>query len=145
MDNDERIKQWREKRGEDGVAEQAYSPSETVRPTPRMDRPSAAAPSSDGLDQARNDILDRRRARWQLFMQRVGLFLGLPLLIVFLYVELVATPLYQGEAVFTVQTSGDSAASPHGRLQRDQGHGRDFPLHFDHRAERVLRQPGLPQ
>ena len=112
MDNDERIRKWREKRDEQALDEPVFATPGSPRIAPRGERPLDPAPPSDGLDEARNQILVRRRNRWRLFMRRIGLFLALPLLIVFLYVELIATPLYQGEAVFTVQTSGDSAASP---------------------------------
>jgi capsular polysaccharide transport system permease protein len=92
----------------------ALEPGETVRLAPRGERPPGLdpLPQPDGIEDARTDILLRRRRRWRQFLGRFGLFVALPLLIVLLYVELIATPLYQGEAVFTVQTSGQAAASP---------------------------------
>jgi len=141
MDNDERIKKWRESRGGAAVAEPAFAaPPETARLAPRAERFSEASSSSDGLEQTRIDILERRRGRWRMFLRRVGLFLGLPLLIVLLYVELVATPLYQGEAIFTVQTSGDSAASANAGLFAIGGGGSTIADAFKAR-EFILSRP----
>lgn len=114
MENEERIRKWREKRGEGAVAETALGATEPPRFAPRSERQarSDADGQSTGLEQVQRDILQRRRRRWHTFLKRIGLFVALPLFIVFLYIELVATPLYEGEAVFTVQTSGESAASP---------------------------------
>jgi len=140
MDNDERIRKWREKRGEQALDEPVFPTPGSPRIAPRSERPLDPASSSDGLDEARNQILVRRRERWRLFMRRIGLFLALPLLIVFLYIELVATPLYQGEAVFTVQTSGDSAASPNAGLFALGGGGSTIADAFKAR-EFILSRP----
>lgn len=117
MTNEERIRKWQEKRAGEAQPEPAFGPG-APRFAPRSER--VAGPDTggfaDGLDDARSDILDRRRQRWRLFLRRFGLFVALPLLIVLLYVELIATPLYQGEAVFTVQTSGEAAPSPNAGL-----------------------------
>jgi len=140
MDNDERIRKWREKRGEQALDEPVFPTPGSPRIAPRSERPLDPASSSDGLDEARNQVLVRRRERWRLFMRRIGLFLALPLLIVFLYIELVATPLYQGEAVFTVQTSGDSAASPNAGLFALGGGGSTIADAFKAR-EFILSRP----
>ena len=84
MTNEERIRKWREKRSGEIDTDAGFAPAEKSRFAPRSERPMDPASSSDGLDDARNQILVRRRNRWQLFMRRVGLFLALPLLIVFL-------------------------------------------------------------
>lgn len=119
MTNEERIQKWLE-RSETAMPEEL----ETALPRParsapeRAERfdPDAFSPASNvgeaSLEQARLDILTRRRERWHRLLGRLALFGALPLLIVFLYVKLAATPLYQGEAVFTVQTSTESAPSP---------------------------------
>jgi len=140
MTNEERIRKWREKRSGEIDTDAGFAPAEKSRFAPRSERPMDPASSSDGLDDARNQILVRRRNRWQLFMRRIGLFLALPLLIVFLYIELVATPLYQGEAVFTVQTSGDSAASPNAGLFALGGGGSTIADAFKAR-EFILSRP----
>lgn len=129
MDNEERIKKWREQRlggGAAGVADLDLAEAAAGKKRARAERidpedfrgggtalpPTADLPDDVAIEEARLAIMQRRNARWRKLVARVGLFLVLPLLIILLYVELIATPLYQGEAVFTVQTSSDSAASP---------------------------------
>ena len=64
------------------------------------------------LEEARRAILERRSHKWRASLKRLALFVAGPILAILLYVSLFATPLYEGEAVFTVQTSANSAASP---------------------------------
>lgn len=54
------------------------------------------------------DRLDRRRN----LVTRLFLFLGIPVVAVFAYASFIAQPLYDGEAVFTVQTSQSAAPAP---------------------------------
>src|SRR5690242_12184180 len=101
MTNEERIRKWREKRGEGLGPDEVLGATEAPqRVAPRAENQARPDPfgQSPSLDQARRNILDRRRQRWYVFLKRFGLFVALPLFIVFLYVELIATPLYQGEA-----------------------------------------------
>jgi capsular polysaccharide transport system permease protein len=142
MNNDERIRKWRESRGDEFDPAAEFAPAEKARfAAPRAERPAPSSSyPSDGVEDARNQILMRRRARWHLFLRRIGLFLALPALIVLLYVELIATPLYQGEAVFTVQTSGDSAASPSAGLFAIGGGGSTIADAFKAR-EFILSRP----
>src|SRR4029079_2797636 len=141
MTNEERIRKWQEKRAGEAQPEPAFGPG-APRFAPRSER--VAGPDTggfaDGLDDARSDILDRRRQRWRLFLRRFGLFVALPLLIVLLYVELIATPLYQGEAVFTVQTSGEAAPSPNAGLLRFGSAGSTIADAFKAR-EYILSRP----
>lgn len=120
MDNEERIRKWREGRAAGGVKrpfaedqprKSAGAPD--IQSAPRSDE-RARQPLPDDLDveEARIAIVERRRANWRRIMRRVAIFVALPLLTVLLYIALIATPLYQGEAVFTVQTSSDAAPSP---------------------------------
>jgi capsular polysaccharide transport system permease protein len=63
------------------------------------------------VEDARLAILERRRAEWRKIARRVALFVLVPAVAVFSYVWWVATPLYEGEAIFTVQTSTDNGSS----------------------------------
>jgi capsular polysaccharide transport system permease protein len=117
MGNEDRIKKWREQR-QSGGATPAWSAagpsarSDDERSDVRAelsDLPIPSLPDDSTLEQVRLEILDRRRMRWRLFVRRALIFFGLPLLVILAYTELIATPLYQGEAVFTVQTSSDAA------------------------------------
>jgi capsular polysaccharide transport system permease protein len=126
MGNEERIKRWlaeRQARSATG-AEKPPPLTDDPDPAPRSERaelqgdaperPAAAPSASDEarLEEARLAILERRRERWRMLVRRAMLFVAVPLLSVLLYIGLIATPLYQGEAVFTVQTSADAAPSP---------------------------------
>src|SRR3954451_25010656 len=118
MTNEERIQKWLQRSETDAPEELEHAPARAKRAPERAERldPEALSPARQlgggSLEQARLDILARRQKRWQRLLGRLGGFVALPLLIVFLYVKLAATPLYQGEAVFTVQTSTQSAPSP---------------------------------
>lgn len=116
MDNEERIRRWRERR-QPGAAARAQSDP----PLAALDwQAEEEAPSGDSgavrsdvdVETMRAAILERRRVRLHRLLTRLALFVGVPLLAVFLYVALIATPLYRGEAVFTVQTASESAPSP---------------------------------
>jgi capsular polysaccharide transport system permease protein len=119
MTNEERIQKWME-RSETAFPEELDAPAARAKwgPAERAERvdpdsfPPLTALGDSALDEARLDILTRRQQRWRKLIGRAALFGGLPLLIVLLYVKLIATPLYQGEAAFTVQTSSESAPSP---------------------------------
>ena len=122
MGNEERIRRWRAERqersapgGTGGVI--VDEPPLTGRGESadiRTDRaPGAQAlPDELALEEARLAILERRRARWQRLVRRAMLLVAIPLLAILLYMGTVATKLYQGEAVFTVQTSSESAPAP---------------------------------
>lgn len=123
MENEERIRRWRAAReareasAEPTAAASARGPAPERRPAdPSADAGAnstgAGLPDEAALEEARYAIIERRNARWQSIVRRAMLFGALPLLAILLYVGLLATPLYQGQAVFTVQTSASSAPSP---------------------------------
>lgn len=128
MDNDERIRRWREAReartaSQDGKAERLSDdplPSESTQRS-RAERPSESdgrttgqppLPDESSLEEARAAILERRRARWRTIIQRAMTLIAIPALAILFYMGVIATPLYQGEAVFTVETSARSAPAP---------------------------------
>lgn len=104
MDNDERIKQWREER--------ERSQSSGFRARGAMDASSDARDTTRSEDVLQQEILNRRRDRVRGVIRNLALYLIVPLVAVYLYVSLVATPLFRSEAVFTVQTVSQSAPSP---------------------------------
>lgn len=129
MDNEERIRRWRQEREsrvtgrrvltDDPVEERTAAPlppraeKRSVPPEPPKHAEAAQRlPDELGVEDARLAILQRRQIHWRRILRRAFLFVVLPLLAVLLYVGLVATKLYQGEAVFTVQTSSQSAPAP---------------------------------
>ncbi len=129
MDNEERIRRWQQQRGARPVSRPALTddPLDLERPmrgeaaevrpsaapaAPAARDPAVVLPDEHALEDARLAILERRQERWRRTAGRLVLFLALPLLAVLLYVTLVATKLYEGEAAFTVQTSNSSAVSP---------------------------------
>lgn len=127
MNNEERIRKWRQERGSRGArtALLGDDPIEDVVAKERLERPGpggASAPGTTALppgasvEDARLAILKRRQIRWRRIRRRVGLFVLVPALAILFYLWAIATPLYQGEAVFTVQTSSDSAPSPNAGL-----------------------------
>lgn len=110
--NEQRIRDWQERR-KAGVADLDAATTAEHWPTPN----SGAMPISDSrLEEARRAILERRSLRWRASMKRAMLFLAAPVAAILLYVGVFATPLYKGEAVFTVQTSSGSAAAPNAGL-----------------------------
>ena len=107
--NEERIRNWQERRKADPVALDV--PPNAPQPHwPLQGRGSLSGESR--LEEARRAILERRSQRWRASVRRLAMFIAAPLAAILLYVSLVATPLYEGVAVFTVQTSANSAASP---------------------------------
>jgi capsular polysaccharide transport system permease protein len=148
MDNDERIRKWREERGSKGAAAGASAQDPLVdldrKPERRSagngDEASARLPDEGTLDEARIAILERRQLRWRTVARRLLLFLAIPLLLVLLYIGLIATPLYQGEAVFTVQTSSTSAPSPTAGIFTVGGGGSTISDAFKAR-EYILSRP----
>ena len=120
MSNEERIRRWREQRLPDLSARLSDDVAEDAAPA-ALDRPDAkprgkagtavARPHEITLEEARAAIRYRRREQWRKILRRTGLYVGIPLLAVLAYIALIATPLYQGEAVFTVQTSADTGSA----------------------------------
>lgn len=129
MDNEERIRRWQQQqrggrpasgqvvaddalaRGRPQRGEVADAPP-AASPAPQSREPATVLPDEYALEEARLAIQRRRQERWRRTAGRLVLFLAVPLLAVLLYVTLVATKLYEGEAAFTVQTSNNSAVSP---------------------------------
>lgn len=122
MDNEERIRKWRQGRARDrdlavdllddpaddltsARGERRQVTGEAIGSTPRL-------PSDVEVEDARLAIVRRRRLRWRQILRRTALFVLLPLLAVLFYAMFIATKLYQGEAIFTVQTSAQAAPSP---------------------------------
>lgn len=125
MDNDERIKRWRQTRsaGRPAMESPMSDPLVDTPFRPRSDqradvgeRPPVALPDDAALEDARQAILERRRMRWRRLVRRIGIFLAAPALAVLLYMGLAATKLYQAEAVFTVETGKDSAPAANAGL-----------------------------
>ena len=150
MENEERIRKWREKReaGTQAPAEPrpARDPhldadlGELDWPRDEAVRADVYARSDADIEAMRDTILERRRARLRTLATRVLLFFGIPLLVVLLYVWLVATPLYKGEAVFTVQTTSESAASANAGIFAIGGGGSTIADAFKAR-EYILSRP----
>ena len=120
MSNEERIRRWREQRlpdisarlsddVEDDASPAAFDRSD-AKPRGKAGTP-GVRPHEITLEEARAAIRHRRREQWRRILRRTGLYVGIPLLAVLAYIALIATPLYQGEAVFTVQTSADSGSA----------------------------------
>jgi len=105
MSNEDRIRKWQEQR--ETRARESGAP-EIVR---TEGVPAGRMVSSPGLEQARYAIQERRNLRWRSVIRRLLLFVAAPMLAALLYVGLFATPLYEGDAVFTVQTSGNSGGA----------------------------------
>lgn len=101
--NEDRIRNWQERRK---FAAEAVDP---VDAAPSADDKEAGPESR--LDQARREIVERRRLRWRSNLRLLALLVLAPIGAIMLYVGLVATPLHEGEAVFTVQTSSNSGAA----------------------------------
>jgi len=116
--NEERIRNWQERRLA-AVAEAVPAPTAFEQPGPGPSGPEPAKPAgsaAERLEQARAAILERRQGQWRKTVRRFGMFVAAPAAAMLLYAGLVATPLYDGEAVFTVQTSASSAAAPNAGL-----------------------------
>jgi len=106
--NEERIRNWQDRRRA-GPVDLDVQPAIRPEPSPGHGNPPL---NESRLDEARRAILERRSQRWRASLKRLALFVAAPVFAIFFYVSLFATPLYEGEAVFTVQTSANSAASP---------------------------------
>ena len=106
--NEERIGNWQDRRKAEPV-DLDVQPANRPEPSPG----SGNLPFGESrLEEARRAILERRSHKWRASLKRLALFVAGPILAILLYVSLFAIPLYEGEAVFTVQTSANSAASP---------------------------------
>lgn len=127
MSNEERIKRWREQRRPNLTPGVAADEFDDLADLDILARDAPERPRSESttalqrvheisLEEARAAIAERRRASWRRLLRRTGLYAGIPLLAVLSYIALVATPLYQGEAVFTVQTSSDSGTAANAGL-----------------------------
>jgi capsular polysaccharide transport system permease protein len=135
--NEQRIRNWQERRKSAPVDLDADSPA--VDDQQILGR--GAMPMADSrLEEARRAILERRNQRWRATVRRAMLLLVAPLAAILLYVSLFATPLYEGEAVFTVQTSASSAASPSAGIFAMTGGGSTIADAFKARAF-ILSRP----
>ena len=143
MDNDDRIQRWRQQREGRAAGSEPASPVTALDWTAAEEEPPAGAAASHeaaDVDAMRETILERRRLRVRRLATRAALFLGIPLLIVLAYVALIATPLHRGEAIFTVQTSADSAPSPTAGIFAVGGGGSTIADAFKAR-EYILSRP----
>jgi len=158
MDNEDRIKFWlSERQGKsprrsmpimDDIDKASTTSSRAQRAELQgesADRPSAPQVVDDQrLEEARAAILERRASRWRSLVRRAMFLVVLPLLVVLLYVGLFATPLHQGEAVFTVQTSGETAPSASAGLFAIGGSNSTIADAFKAR-EFILSRPMMDQ
>jgi capsular polysaccharide transport system permease protein len=139
--NEQRIRNWQDRRKAAPIDREADSP--VVEDQQFLGR--GAMPMADSrLEEARRAILERRSLRWRASLRRAMLFLVGPLAAILLYVSLFATPLYEGEAVFTVQTSASSAASPSAGIFAMAGGGSTIADAFKARAF-ILSRPMMEQ
>jgi capsular polysaccharide transport system permease protein len=125
MTNEERIRNWRQGGGSraarqtvlaDELLDDALAelPAPAERRVPREPRGEGVyrLPNDLEIQEARLAIIERRQIRLRAILRRIFVFALAPLLVVLFYVSMIATKLYQGEAIFTVQTSSQSAPSP---------------------------------
>ena len=124
MTNEERIRKWRQERSSVTprrtavLTDELHGDSVTDLPPPRSEQrvPRGESvqrlPNELDLQDAQQAIIARRQVRWRKVIRATLLFAIIPLLAVLFYMSLIATRLYQGEAIFTVQTSAQSAPSP---------------------------------
>jgi capsular polysaccharide transport system permease protein len=103
MNNEKRISEWQARRParEGDEAPKARTNGNGPRPV-----------SGAGLETVRREIEEDRQERRRNLITRLFLFVGIPLVAVLAYAGLVAQPLYDGEAVFTVQTTTTAAPAP---------------------------------
>jgi Vi polysaccharide transport system permease protein len=116
--NEERIRNWQERRIA-AVVEAVPAPTAFEEPGREPSGPETGKPvgaAAERLEQARAAILERRNGQWRKTMRRIAMFVAMPIAAVLLYGGVFASPLYEGEAVFTVQTSASSAAAPNAGL-----------------------------
>lgn len=153
MTNEERIRKWRQERSTrstgtallDDDSFKDFDPAEVDRASSRLPASGLggmglALPDNLSIADARLAILERRRLNWQKLLRRFALFVLVPLFSVLFYIWAFATPLYQGEAIFTVQTSADSAPSPNAGLFALGGAGSTIGDAFKAR-EFILSRP----
>lgn len=153
MDNEDRIRRWRESRGgrDDAAKAAAAAPPAGARAPGSEANPGDTDPAGPGLpddaalEEARIAIMERRNARWRTIVRRTMLFGAIPLLFVLLYVGLIATPLHQGQAVFTVQTASTSAPSPTAGLIGLGGGGSSTISDAFRAREYILSRPMMLQ
>lgn len=126
MTNEERIRRWQQERGSrssraavitDDLLEEDLAEAQPTRSEQRVMRDprgegAPRLPNALEIQDARLAIIERRQIRWRSILRRTLVFAVIPLIAVLFYVSLVATKLYQGEAIFTVQTSSESAPAP---------------------------------
>lgn len=152
MDNDERIRKWRQERGaqipdiKGSVVAEDADPAKEPRADRRasIDADGPSLPDDVALEEARLAIVERRRVRWGDILRRVVLFVGIPLLAILLYTSLIATKFYQGEAIFTVQTSQQAAPAAAAGIFSVGGAGSTIGDAFKAR-EFILSRPMMNQ
>ena len=129
MTNEERIRKWQQQQRsvrtsrdapltDDLLEEERDEVSPTrseQRALPKGDGPQRL-PNAIEVEDARLAIIERRRIRLRALVRRVVTYALVPLLAVLGYLSMLATELYQGEAIFTVQTSAQSAPAPNSGL-----------------------------
>ncbi|MGZ2410652.1 BexC/CtrB/KpsE family polysaccharide export inner-membrane protein [Sphingomonas sp. F9_3S_D5_B_2] len=153
MNNDERIRKWRQERGQpparsavvDDPMDELFPDVDDVsarvgRPGPGDGIQGRPLPDAISVEDARLAILERRRAQWRKIAQRIALFVLVPALAIMSYIWWVATPLYEGQAIFTVQTSADTPQSPAAGLFGFGGAGASIGDAFKAR-EFILSRP----
>lgn len=130
MTNEDRIRKWQQQqRGTpasrtaiitDDAAEEDSAALPSARSEQRMLRERGETlprlPDALAIRDARLAILERRQVHWRGVLRRIMFFGLIPLLAILLYMWLFATKLYQGEAIFTVQTSSESAPAANAGL-----------------------------
>lgn len=146
MENEERIRKWQLERASTDARtttiEEDPTRAERRIASGRLDRGSAPSEFTDGIgvDDARFAIIQRRRLRWRTILRRTALLAVVPLAAILLYITFFATKLYQGEAVFTVQTSSQSAPAPNAGIFAIGGGGSTIADAFKAR-EFILSRP----
>jgi len=131
MSNEDRIRKWQQKKPEATSGKEAFEESHpgefdelfselapSEKEAPGKGEPAAApgAPAAPVMQspaaRLREEIENHRTMRREGILRRLAVFVGIPLALIFAYGALVATPLYEGQAAFTVQTSGGDGGSP---------------------------------
>lgn len=135
MSNEDRIRKWQQSKPEAATGKDAFeethpgefdelfaefAPSEKTAQTPAEgDAPHTAPPAATAMPQSaaarlREEIERHRTSRREGIFGRLAVYVGIPLALVLTYAALFATPLYEAQAAFTVQTSGGKSGSPGG-------------------------------
>lgn len=158
MTNEERIRKWQQERGSrrpnqpalaDELLDEALADLPATRTEPRLPREPRGEvvprlPNSLEIQDARLAIIEQRQIRWRNVLRKTFVFALVPLLAVLAYVSLVATRLYQGEAIFTVQTSSETAPAANAGLFAIGGGGSTIGDAFKAR-EFILSRPMMDQ